>query len=138
MPKPLAPPFHQHFIQRACLVALGTLACATPAAWAQTAPAGGASSEGQTVNIVGTRRLGAASLTDTPAPVDVIPLSKSAEQGAQFDLSQVLANISPSFNSSRQTGADGADLIDSAALRGLSSDQTLVLVNGKRRHRSRW
>ena len=49
-------------------------------------------------------------------------------------MAQVLTNISPSFNSTRQTGADGADLIDSAALRGLGSDQTLVLVNGKRRH----
>ncbi|MET0265660.1 MAG: TonB-dependent receptor, partial [Duganella sp.] len=47
---------------------------------------------------------------------------------------QTLTNISPSFNSTRQSGADGADLVDSAALRGLGSDQTLVLVNGKRRH----
>ncbi|MBA5608872.1 TonB-dependent receptor plug domain-containing protein, partial [Duganella sp. FT3S] len=56
------------------------------------------------------------------------------ESGGQFDLAQTLTNISPSFNSTRQTGADGADLVDSAALRGLGSDQTLVLVNGKRRH----
>ncbi|HOB96394.1 MAG TPA: TonB-dependent receptor [Aquabacterium sp.] len=49
-------------------------------------------------------------------------------------MAQTLQYLSPSFNSTRQTGADGADLIDSAALRGLGSDQTLVLVNGKRRH----
>jgi iron complex outermembrane recepter protein len=104
------------------------IACAMGPALAQQAPV-----SGDTVIVVGTRRL-AASLTDTTAPVDVIPLSRLAEQGAQFDLAQGLANISPSFNSTRQTGADGADLIDSAALRGLSSDQTLVLVNGKRRH----
>ena len=61
-------------------------------------------------------------------------MTKVAEQGGQFDLAQTLTYISPSFNSTRQTGADGADLIDSAALRGLGSDQTLVLVNGKRRH----
>src|SRR5690606_30547628 len=53
---------------------------------------------------------------------------------AHFDLAQALQNVSPSFNSTRQTGADGADLIDSAALRGLGSDQTLVLVEGKRLH----
>jgi len=87
----------------------------------------------ESVNIVGTRRLNA-SATDTVVPVDFIPLSKSAEQGGQFDLAQTLQYISPSFNSTRQTGADGADLIDSAALRGLGSDQTLVLVNGKRKH----
>lgn len=87
------------------------------------------------VNIVGTRRLNA-STTDTVVPVDVIPLTKASEAGGNFDLAQTLANISPSFNSTRQTGADGADLVDSAALRGLGSDQTLVLLNGKRRHSS--
>ncbi|MFZ6774054.1 TonB-dependent receptor plug domain-containing protein [Undibacterium sp. SXout7W] len=87
----------------------------------------------QTMTIVGSRRANA-SATDTPLPIDFISVSKAAEQGGQFDLAQTLANISPSFNSTRQTGADGADLVDSAALRGLGSDQTLVLVNGKRRH----
>jgi iron complex outermembrane receptor protein len=106
-----------------------------PAAFAQNATGAVAVDNNvQTVNIVGSRRVGNTSATDTPVPVDYIPLTKAAEQSGQFDLAQTLANISPSFNSTRQTGADGADLIDSAALRGLGSDQTLVLVNGKRRH----
>jgi iron complex outermembrane receptor protein len=106
-----------------------------PAAFAQNATAPAASDATiQSVNIVGSRRVGNTSSTDTPVPVDYIPLTKAAEQSGQFDLAQTLANISPSFNSTRQTGADGADLVDSAALRGLGSDQTLVLVNGKRRH----
>ena len=86
------------------------------------------------VTVVGSRRIGNTSATETPVPVDVIPMSRAAEQGGQFDLAQTLTYISPSFNSTRQTGADGADLVDSAALRGLGSDQTLVLVNGKCRH----
>ena len=86
-----------------------------------------------TITIVGSRRANA-SATDTTVPVDLISLTRVAEQGGQFDLAQSLQYLSPSFNSTRQTGADGADLIDSAALRGLGSDQTLVLVNGKRRH----
>jgi iron complex outermembrane recepter protein len=85
------------------------------------------------VNIVGTRRT-ASSATDTALPIDVIPLSKVAETAGQFDLAQTLQYVSPSFNSTRQTGADGADLVDSAALRGLGSDQTLALLNGKRHH----
>nr|WP_229482089.1 TonB-dependent receptor [Massilia sp. JS1662] len=106
-----------------------------PAAFAQNATAPAATDANiQSVNIVGSRRVGNTSSTDTPVPVDYIPLTKAAEQSGQFDLAQTLANISPSFNSTRQTGADGADLVDSAALRGLGSDQTLVLVNGKRRH----
>lgn len=87
----------------------------------------------QTLTIVGSRKVNATA-TETPVPIDIISVTKVAESGGQFDLAQTLANISPSFNSTRQTGADGADLVDSAALRGLGSDQTLVLVNGKRRH----
>ncbi|TXI19921.1 MAG: TonB-dependent receptor [Roseateles sp.] len=87
------------------------------------------------VTVLGSRKtLPAASSTDTLVPVDIYSMSKLAEGGGQFDLAQSLQYLSPSFNSTRQTGADGADLIDSASLRGLGSDQTLVLMNGKRRH----
>ena len=109
-------------------------AVAVPAAFAQTPPPKKDEPAAiETITVVGSRRVNASS-TDTPVPVDFIPMTKVAEQGGQFDLAQTLQYISPSFNSTRQTGADGADLIDSAALRGLGSDQTLVLVNGKRRH----
>ena len=129
--------FKQNQLRRAVLLALyGSAALAlAPTATAQTAtPDTAQASAVQSVHVVGTRRTGAASSTDTPVPVDIIPMTRLAEQGSQFDLAQTLTNISPSFNSTRQTGADGADLVDSAALRGLGSDQTLVLVNGKRRH----
>jgi iron complex outermembrane receptor protein len=112
----------------ACLVAMSPLSQAL----AQAAAAESKSAL-DAVTIVGSRRANA-SATDTPVPVDFISLSRTAEQGGQFDLAQSLQYLSPSFNSTRQTGADGADLVDSAALRGLGSDQTLVLVNGKRRH----
>src|SRR4029453_10510407 len=99
-----------------------------------TVPAAVDAAVAQTVTVVGSRRAAAASAVETAGPVDFIPMTKPGEQGGQFDLAQTLTNISPSFNSTRQTGADGADLVDSAALRGLGSDQTLVLMNGKRRH----
>ncbi len=87
------------------------------------------------VTVIGSRKsLPAVSATDTLVPVDIYSMGKVAEGGGQFDLAQTLQYMSPSFNSTRQTGADGADLIDSASLRGLGSDQTLVLVNGKRMH----
>jgi iron complex outermembrane receptor protein len=105
-----------------------------PGALAQTTAPAVQDAGLQSVKIVGTRRVGATSSTDTVVPLDYIPMTKVAEQGGQFDLAQTLTNLSPSFNSTRQTGSDGADLVDSAALRGLGSDQTLVLMNGKRRH----
>lgn len=87
-----------------------------------------------TIRVLGSRRLDRSSDTTSPVPVDEIPMQRIAEQGAQFDIAQTLQYAAPSFNSTRQTGADGADLVDGAALRGLGSDQTLVLVNGKRHH----
>jgi iron complex outermembrane recepter protein len=125
-------------LRQSILLALyggAALAAIAPSVQAQTpAPAAKNDEVMPRVNVVGSRRVSNASATETPVPVDFIPMTKVAEQGGQFDLAQALTNISPSFNSTRQTGADGADLIDSAALRGLGSDQTLVLVNGKRRH----
>lgn len=125
-------------IRKAVLLALygaTSAAAISPAmSFAQTTPTDKATEPGvQTMTIVGSRRA-SNSATDTPLPIDFISMSKVAEQGGQFDLAQTLTYLSPSFNSTRQTGADGADLVDSAALRGLGSDQTLVLVNGKRRH----
>jgi iron complex outermembrane receptor protein len=124
-------------LRQSILLALyggATLAALAPAVQAQTAEPQAQQGVIPSVNVVGSRRVGNASSTDTPVPVDFIPLTKAAEQGGQFDLAQTLTYISPSFNSTRQTGADGADLVDSAALRGLGSDQTLVLINGKRHH----
>jgi iron complex outermembrane recepter protein len=125
-----------HTLRKAVLQALygavaasGALPLAVHAQQTESADA----SKLESVTVVGSRRANS-SATDTPVPVDIIPMTKSAEQGGQFDVGQTLQYVSPSFNSTRQTGADGADLIDSAALRGLGSDQTLVLMNGKRRH----
>jgi len=117
-----------------CRFALKTLSAALAALAAVGAAAQEVSVQ-ERVTIVGSRRsLPSASSTDTVVPVDIYSMGKVAESGGQFDLAQSLQYISPSFNSTRQTGADGADLIDSAALRGLGSDQTLVLVNGKRKN----
>jgi iron complex outermembrane recepter protein len=48
----------------------------------------------------------------------------------------MLQYAAPSFNASKQSGSDGADHIIPATLRGMGPDQTLVLINGKRRHQS--
>ena len=73
---------------------------------------------------------------DTAVPVDVIDAESISGRYGQFDLNRLLQFAAPSFNANRQSGADGADHIDPATLRGLGPDQTLVLVNGKRRHQS--
>jgi iron complex outermembrane receptor protein len=85
--------------------------------------------------VVGSRRADR-SATETPVAVDVIPLAEVAERSGHLNVNQLLQHVAPSFNANRQSGADGSDHIDPAALRGLGPDQTLVLINGKRRHQS--
>lgn len=83
--------------------------------------------------IVGTRGAARAK-TETAVPVDVIKINQTGQPTAKMDLTSVLNMAAPSFNYNKQSGADGADHIDLGTLRGLGPDQTLVLINGKRRH----
>ncbi len=87
------------------------------------------------VVVTGSRAVGR-TRTETAVPVDVIPLAQVINEVGQVDLNQIMTFIAPSFQSSRQTIADGTDHLDPAQLRGLGTDQVLVLINGKRRHQS--
>ena len=87
------------------------------------------------VVIVGTRGAPRAK-TETAVPVDVIRINQVGLPTAKMDLTSALNMAAPSFNYNKQTGADGADHIDLGTLRGLGPDQTLVLINGKRRHQT--
>lgn len=72
--------------------------------------------------------------TESPVPVDVIDMKKISGDAPQISMNAILNYTVPSFTSTPQTVADGTDHIDPASLRGLGPDQTLVLLNGKRRH----
>lgn len=85
--------------------------------------------------LVGSRSTGR-TVIDTPVPVDVIDVVELATQGPQVTVNEILNYVAPSFTSTSQTVADGTDHIDPASLRGLGPDQVLVLINGKRRHKS--
>jgi iron complex outermembrane receptor protein len=78
----------------------------------------------------------ARSKTESPVPVDVIKINQVGESTAKPDLMSQLNMAVPAFNYNKQSGADGADAIDLASLRGLGPDQTLVLINGKRQHQT--
>ena len=89
----------------------------------------------QEVVLVGSRKGGRVK-TESPVPVDIINLNQAGTPSAKMDLTSVLNYAAPSFNYNKQSGADGADHVDLGTLRGLGPDQTLVLVNGKRRHQT--
>jgi len=86
----------------------------------------------QTVGSRNTKR----TVVDSPVAVDIINVSDVVNKTGQVEINQLLQYAAPSFNASKQSGSDGADHIDPATLRGLGPDQTLVLINGKRRHQS--
>ncbi|MBK6860191.1 MAG: TonB-dependent receptor [Saprospiraceae bacterium] len=87
------------------------------------------------VVVVGTRRANRIQ-TETPVPVDVLQVSQMQFPTAKMDVTSMLNFAAPSFNYAKQSGSDGADHIDLGTLRGMGPDQTLVLINGKRRHQT--
>ncbi|MCS4100664.1 TonB-dependent receptor [Salinibacter ruber] len=89
--------------------------------------------EGVTVTVGSRARDMAAE--DMAVPVDVYGTEEIQTSGA-FETGRILQQSAPSVNFPQNTLSDGMDALRSFTLRGLSPDQTLVLVNGKRRHKS--
>ena len=75
------------------------------------------------------------SITESAVPVDAIPFQEITRQGSTT-LDYQLRTLVPSFNVATHPISDAATLVRPASLRNLAHDHTLVLVNGKRRHRS--
>ncbi|MBE9550083.1 MAG: TonB-dependent receptor [Proteobacteria bacterium] len=88
----------------------------------------------EVVAVTGTR-VKHRSVEDSPVPVDVLSSDDLLNTGAT-ELGRALQVLAPSFNFSSSSISDGSDALRPATLRGLGPDQTLVLVNGKRRHNS--
>ena len=131
----------------ALLTTLSTLALAASPAFAQGTPTAAEQASAQdqaaaeadtqpapdsTIVITGTRRTDR-TVADSPVPVDVIGAEAIANTG-QTETAKILNQLVPSFNFPQPSIADGSDALRPATLRGLSPDQTLVLINGKRRH----
>ena len=86
------------------------------------------------VVVVGTRAK-PRSVLESAVPIDVLPSDDFVKQGST-DLPDLLRNLVPSYNVNAQPIADAATVVRPANLRGLAPDHTLLLVNGKRRHRA--
>ncbi len=84
--------------------------------------------------VIGTRRTDR-SIEDSPVPIDVIG-GEALTNSGYTEVNKVLNQLVPSFNFPQPSITDGTDALRPATLRGLAPDQTLVLVNGKRRHTS--
>ncbi|MEM8930720.1 MAG: TonB-dependent receptor [Acidobacteriota bacterium] len=84
--------------------------------------------------VIGTRSR-PRSAVESMVPIDVISSDEFVNQG-DTDLSNQLRNLVPSYNVNTQPISDAATVVRPANLRNLAPDHTLVLVNGKRRHRA--
>ncbi len=113
---------------------LAILACAESARAADAAATAATADTGATLSeviVTGTRQVGVKAV-DSAAPIQVVG-GEALKNVGQPDLIQTLSQNLPSFNA-QGYGADTAALTLSAALRGLSPNDTLVLIDGKRRH----
>ncbi len=99
-----------------------------------SATATGLTNEGDLIIVTGTRRTDR-TIAESAVPIDVLSADALGKQG-YTETNLILSSLVPSFNFPRPSITDGTDSIQPATLRGLSPDQTLVLVNGKRRHAS--
>ena len=84
--------------------------------------------------VVGTRAQ-PRTVAESPVPVDVLSAADIVSQGA-VNLQDQLRTIVPSFSVNTQPISDASTVVRPAMLRNLAPDHTLVLINGKRRHRS--
>jgi len=108
--------------------AASALTMLATAAAAQTAPA----AQIEELVVTGSRAEPRSRL-ETIAPVDVVSSTQIA-RGGTTELAQALSFALPSLNFTRPAVTDGTDTVRPATLRGLSPDETLVLINSKRAH----
>lgn len=87
------------------------------------------------VVVIGSRSNLARTNVERPVPVDVLNTADLAATG-QTELAQQIHFQAPSFNSTKYGIVNVTSYVDPATLRGMGTDQTLVLINGKRRHQS--
>jgi iron complex outermembrane receptor protein len=122
-----------HFVPASLSVAV--LFALSSAAFAQdtTPPASAAQARNLSTVIVTGTRASDRTVSSSLTPIDVVS-AKVLQQTGTTDLPTALARIIPSLNFPRPAAADTADTQRPAQLRGLSPDQVLVLVNGKRWH----
>lgn len=126
---------HTTFVPRKHSLAITIAALfASSAVQAQTAAPDATTDTGATIVVTGTR-VSTRTVLDTVAPIDVIS-ADALKNGGTTEINQALSIALPSLNFPRPGLSDGTDTVRPVTLRGMSPDQTLVLVNSKRRHAS--
>ena len=115
-------------------IALSSTAYLSANAGAQTDETVDETATIEQIAVLGSRRAQARSAMETPSPIDIVDSQELMRQGSTNAIDALTAVV-PSLNANREPISDAASMVRPVNLRSLASDQTLVLVNGKRRHR---
>jgi iron complex outermembrane receptor protein len=118
-------------VRPAAMLSLGSAVAPPP----ESAGAASVEQEPRTDIVVTGSRGVQRSRIDSPTPVDVISSTELEKTGKPGVLAALNALV-PSFNVPTRAGGGTSTVISSGGLRGLNPDQTLILVNGKRRHKT--
>jgi len=123
--------FRKSIISGALATAIAGFGVTAPNLMAEEA----ADDDAVTMVVVGSRSQKTRTVADSPVPVDILDASDLNAMGGTADLTDNLKALIPSYTATPATG-DGSAFVRPTSLRGTAPDQTLVLVDGKRRHRS--
>ena len=123
--------FRKSIISGALATAIAGFGLSAPTLMAEEA----ADDDAETVMIIGSRSQKTRTIADSPVPVDILDAGDLNAMGGTADLTDNLKSLIPSYTATPATG-DGSAFVRTTSLRGTAPDQTLVLVDGKRRHRS--
>lgn len=102
---------------------------------AQVTQTADADEEMEELVVIGSRNTAPRTVEDSTAPIDFIQSDELGAIGNSADITDSLRSVVPYFNASMASG-DGDTFVRPTSLRGLAPDQSLVMINGKRRHRA--
>lgn len=102
---------------------------------AQSEESAGTDEEIEELVVIGSRNIAPRTVEDSTAPIDFIKTDDISAIGNAADITDVLKSQVPYFNASMASG-DGDTFVRPTSLRGLAPDQSLIMINGKRRHRA--
>ena len=126
-------PLRTIFVQSATALAVGLTPVSFAQAQTEVPTSTTASGDVEAITILGSRRAPRSAI-DSAVPVDVLRGKDLNAQG-NTDIIDTLTSVVPSLNANREPISNGATLVRPLNLRSLPADHTMVLVNGKRRHR---
>ncbi|NQZ10478.1 MAG: TonB-dependent receptor plug domain-containing protein, partial [Algicola sp.] len=124
--------FRKGLIGSAVTTAIAGLSLSSPVAMAEEATS---DKKVEQIAVIGSRSLKLRTVADSPVPVDILTGDDLTAVSGAADMTDNLKVLVPSYTATPATG-DGSAFVRPTSLRGTASDQTLVLIDGKRRHRS--